>query len=98
MKDKFSYAEFEIPMRLSSKKGHFWNSREILRYRNLTANDVEVKTAQWEWKYLEIGMSLRTELEWAFKEKHLEENEKETREENLGRELCMKAEKETKRF
>lgn len=40
-------------------------------------------------------MSLRTELEWAVKEKHLEENEKETREENLGRELCMKAEKET---
>lgn len=29
-------------------------------------------------------MSLRTELEWAVKEKHLEENEKETREENLG--------------
>lgn len=40
-------------------------------------------------------MSLRTELEWAVKEKNLEENEKETREENLGRELGMKAEKET---
>lgn len=41
---KFSlgYAEFEIPVELSSTKGHFWNSRDILRWRNLAASDVEV--------------------------------------------------------
>lgn len=44
MKKKLNlgYAELETPMGLSSKKGHFWNSKEILRFRNLTPNDVEV--------------------------------------------------------
>lgn len=40
-------------------------------------------------------MSFRTELERAVKEKHLENNKKETRQENLGESCDMKAEKET---
>lgn len=41
---KFSLgcAEFESSVGLSSTKGHFWNSRALLRYRSVVANDVEV--------------------------------------------------------
>lgn len=88
----------EISVGLLSTKGPLWNSRDILRYRNLAASEVEViaETTRWGVETEEFRTGLCRTSGVGCQREAMEKTGKESlREGNPGWEQAMKAEKET---